>query len=295
MKSKNVLKFGLTVSFLTIILISGFSQIPNGNFENWVTIENYNEPQYWSCLNSITGRFNIFTSNRTGDPIKGFYVSIYSKEVNGKIVPGILVSGKIDTITYKPMTGFPFAERPLELNGIRQYMGYENDNGFIVAYLTKWDAKANIRDTIGIAYEQLKGMLHEWSDFKIPFQYKNELLPDTCIIILSASGETPKANSFLYIDNLSFYTKPPKPPVKPLTDFLIYPNPFKDYIFIEKGKLNVSIEQVIITDVIGRNILQMDVNTSEVIEINVSNLSCGLYFINIVSDESIITTKIIKH
>lgn len=274
--------------------ISGIAQIPNGNFENWVSIKNYNEPQNWSCLNSITSRFNVFTANRIGDS-KGYSVSIYSKEVNGKVVPGILVSGKIDTTTYKPLSGFAFTDRPIELNGERQYMGYENDNGYFAAYLTKWDTTAKRRDTIGIAYEQLSGMLHEWKDFKIPFIYKSPLKPDTCIIILSASGDKPKAYSFLYVDNLSFYAIPPKPQVKLLTDLLIYPNPFRDKIFIEKGKLNISINQIIIFDIIGRTIFQKDVNTSELVEIDVSDLLCGPYFIKIVSDESLIITKIIKH
>jgi hypothetical protein len=295
MKSKDVLRGALSISFTVLLSNLGFAQIPNGNFENWTAINNYYEPQNWSCLNSITSRFAVYTSNRIGDASRGFSVSIYSKEVNGKVVPGILVSGKIDTISYKPISGFAFSERPVELNGVRQFMGYENDNGFIAAYLTKWDNTKNRRDTIGIAYEQLGGMLHEWKDFKIPFQYKSQLKPDSCIIILSASGKTPKANSFLYIDNLSFYATPPKTPVKPLTDFLIYPVPFNNYIFIEKGKLNVSIKQITITDIIGRNIFQMDVNTSELIEINVSNLSCGTYFLKLVSDESTITKKIIKH
>lgn len=295
MKSKDVLKNAISIIFSVIMSNFCLAQIPNGDFENWVAIKNYSEPRNWSCLNSITSRFNVFTSTRMGDASKGFSVSIYSKEVNGKIVPGILVSGKIDTISYRPLSGFAFTERPIELNGIRQYMGYENDNGFIAAYLTKWDNTKNRRDTIGIAYEQLGGMLHEWKDFKIPFQYKSQLKPDSCIIILSASGKTPKANSFLYIDNLSFYATPPKPPVKPLTDFLIYPIPFNNFIYIEKGKLNVSIKQIFITDITGRSILQMDVNTSELIEISVSNLSCGAYFLKIVSDESTITKKIIKH
>ena len=295
MDIKSRLKFVLSaLVFLTVSKVC-LAQIPNGNFESWATIKNYSEPKSWASLNAATSRFNIFTCSKLGNLSQGFSVSLYSENINGKIFPGIIVSGRIDTTTYKPLSGFGFTLRPVELTGRRQYMGYEYDNGFIAAYLTKWNNVTNIRDTIAIAYEELSGMLHVWSDFKIPFNYRSLLNPDTCIIILSSSGNSPKTNSFLYIDDLSFDNgvKPP-PTRKPVTDLLIYPNPVNDYLFIEKGKLKLSIRQIIITDVLGRTVLQLDVSVAELLKINISNLPAGPYYLSIVSDKTLIKSKIIK-
>ncbi|MEW6772683.1 MAG: S8/S53 family peptidase [Bacteroidota bacterium] len=74
-------------------------------------------------------------------------------------------------------------------------------------------------------------------------------------------------------------------------NYLIYPNPAKDWIYIvANDKLHKSIE---VTDVSGKMIYNNSFN-SDVFAIYTNNWQSGVYFIKIVSDKSTITQKIIK-
>jgi len=72
----------------------------------------------------------------------------------------------------------------------------------------------------------------------------------------------------------------------------IYPNPAKDYVLI-KNSSKYKIKQYIITDMQGKEILKNDRFEDE--KINISNLSAGIYFIQLQMNNNVsITKKIIK-
>ncbi len=77
-------------------------------------------------------------------------------------------------------------------------------------------------------------------------------------------------------------------------DFLVFPNPTNSIISISNTE-NVTINKISITDVNGR-IVKADnfVNISN-IELNISDLNNGLYFINIYSENGLTTKKIVKY
>jgi hypothetical protein len=77
----------------------------------------------------------------------------------------------------------------------------------------------------------------------------------------------------------------------------IYPNPVSDWVTI-KGKLKTGISKlnIVVTDILGRNVLVKEIETSndEFYEsINLSGLEPGMYLIHIKSDNIIHTLKII--
>ena len=74
-------------------------------------------------------------------------------------------------------------------------------------------------------------------------------------------------------------------------NYKIYPNPAKDVINLEFEGLNV--QKITIFDITGKLILKKTKFKQKGI-INISNFNRGLYFINIQTDNEIITTKIIK-
>jgi hypothetical protein len=73
----------------------------------------------------------------------------------------------------------------------------------------------------------------------------------------------------------------------------IYPNPTNGVFYI-KNTSSVRLEKAIIYDVSGRLILQQDVsNDSSLTTIDLTGVSKGVYFINLLSDNGIITSKLL--
>ncbi|MFN3780852.1 MAG: T9SS type A sorting domain-containing protein, partial [Candidatus Kapaibacteriota bacterium] len=61
----------------------------------------------------------------------------------------------------------------------------------------------------------------------------------------------------------------------------IYPIPAQNVLYIEPSKVHSGPTEIFITDLYGNNILnaRLNIETYELIEIDVSNLPCGLYFL----------------
>ncbi|MCX6271616.1 MAG: T9SS type A sorting domain-containing protein [Bacteroidetes bacterium] len=194
----------LIINFIGIV---SFAQIPNNSFENWTQVGTYMDPDGWGNLNVLTSPLSILTCTQgtPGNP-GSYYLKLTSKTVVGTgIVPGIAVSGQIDPASFTASSGFSFNQRPEKLTGNWQYMAFSaNDQGYIAATLTKWNAAQGKTDTVAGLFYALPGMVMSWAAFNLPFNYVGFDYPDTCTIILAASGGHPANNSYLWVDNLVF-------------------------------------------------------------------------------------------
>lgn len=114
----------LTYLFLFVANVVLNAQIPNNSFEQWSNANGYFDPADWGTLNEYTEPYSILTCDRVGPGSMGsYYLSARTVSITGKgLVPGRVVSGKIDTVTYKPLSGFPFLLRPAYLSYDMQYM-----------------------------------------------------------------------------------------------------------------------------------------------------------------------------
>ena len=73
----------------------------------------------------------------------------------------------------------------------------------------------------------------------------------------------------------------------------IFPNPAKEQFYIKNGSL-INLEKVAIYDISGRLISEYNIsNTSRTKTINLVGVSKGIYFVNIHSDEAMITRKMV--
>lgn len=75
-------------------------------------------------------------------------------------------------------------------------------------------------------------------------------------------------------------------------NFSVYPNPATEIVNVDSG--NMLIESVQITDLHGRIINSINVNSANTVQVNVSNLTTGIYFLTVKTDQGIGTSKIIK-
>lgn len=278
--------------------ISIFSQIPNNSFETWITVNGYEVPSGWDNLNQITFNQNIFTCIKGTPGTPGLsYLYLVSKAVPGKgIVPGRAVTGKIDTATYKPLSGYPFTSRPQNLTYNLQYMPYDaSDSSGVSVVLTKWDTTFNKRDTIAFGASYYNAMAHSWFVGSTYLNYSSGDSPDSAVVEISSSSSVPKDGSYIYIDNLQFNGS-----IVGISEFdsalgniLVYPNPAKNTINISLEGINTfSPFEIKIYNLLGK-IVYSGKEIKSKTSINCSSWNSGLYTISIHQDKSSIHKKII--
>ena len=292
------------LSIVAVVAFSGtvFSQIPNNSFETWTAVGTYSNPTSWDQLNGMTTSMGVYTATKGIGGASGggsSYLKLISKTVGTMgVVPGVAVSGAIDMATFKPKSGFPFTLQPLKLTGSWQYMASGADAGFIAVYLTKWNMSMMKRDTIAKALQPLVGMAMSWLNFNINLTYMSSVMPDSALIVLSASGATPVANSYLYIDNLLFSGSVTgiNPIENVISNVSVFPNPTTENVGIEINVQQIALIKFQLIDFLGK--LVKDLNVGEVqgkysTSINTNGLAKGTYFLKIIANDAVETKKII--
>ena len=78
------------------------------------------------------------------------------------------------------------------------------------------------------------------------------------------------------------------------TIFSVSPNPANDFITVSNSE-NIFVNAISITDLNGRVVKQNSFSNLSNVQVNISDLSSGVYMINISSDKGSVTKKIIKN
>jgi hypothetical protein len=210
------------------------------------------------------------------------------------VVPGIAVCGIMNTSTFQPISGFPFTLRPQQLTGSWQHMIYGSDQGYIDIQLTRWNGTNRV--VVASAHKVLAGMAMSWATFSIPLSYVDSGTPDSCLMVMSASGANPTASDYLWVDNLAFTGSVTGLNEKmDNSEVTIYPNPASGFLSIGLSGLTNNHAVINIYDIQGKHI------QSEVIEkvssqsvIQISDLEKGNYMLSVITNKGVITKKFIK-
>lgn len=250
-------------------------------------------------LNNTTTAASVYTATKgtPGNPGSS-YLKLTSKTVGPAVVNGIAVSGKLDSTTMMPKSGFAYTGQPVSFTGKWQHMIYGSSQGGITVLLTKWNTSLNKRDTVAIANQTLSGMAMSWATFTINFTYLSTNVPDSCIIFLRASGTNPTNNDYLWVDNLSFTgsvagIENQDPDIQ---QFSVYPNPAIDQLNVAFDLLHVQSTEISIEDITGKNIYTKslgEVGGMQNISIDTDEFTAGIYLIKITSPNGSATRKII--
>lgn len=291
--------FFLSVLAITTISLAASGQaIPNFSFENWTAFGNYSNPDNWGTLNSATNASGIFTVTQGTPGNSGtYFMKVTSRAVANTVVPGIAVSGMLDSLTMQPKSGFAFSQRPANLQGQYQYMSFSGSLGSINVTLTRWDSITGQRETVATGSQTLAGMVMSWSFFSVSLAYQTGNNPDTCIIVLAASGVNPADNDYLWVDNLSFNgTVAGIDAQESDFTFSIYPNPANEMItvsFMEENSTELKIELMDLTGkiVIEKNLIAGTGENS--IRFMTDDIEAGAYFIRLISEKGTSTQKLI--
>lgn len=292
----------LTIVAATLVSVSTFAQIPNNSFENWTSAGSYSNPDGWDNLNSMMSSMSIYgctqgTGGATGGGLS--YLKLTTKNVGGMgMMPGVAVCGVMDMMTYKAISGFPYTQKPQSLAGSWMYMPTGSDVGFVSVYLTKWNSGMMMRDTIAFVNNTISTMVMNWTNFSLNLTYNSSATPDSAIIIFSASGTAPVANSYLYVDNLSFTggTTGVEDIGNFITNISAYPNPATENISIELNINQLSSVKLQLVDLAGK--LIKEVNAGQIqgkynTVINTTGIIAGTYFLKVSANGAVEVKKII--
>lgn len=289
----------LSIVSVVAFAASAMAQIPNPGFENFTNMGSYDVPNGWGTLNNTTALASVYTAAKgtPGSP-GASYLKLTSKTVSTTVVNGIAVSGVLDSMTMMPKSGFAYNMRPASLIGKWQHMIYGSSQGSIQVTLTRWDTGMNMRMPVASGNVTLSGMAMSWANFTIPLTYVDGNNPDTCIIVMKASGSTPTNNDYLWVDNLAFSGSVTgiENHVSFVTNMVVFPNPSTETINVNlnlKSSQKVSIE---LTDITGKLILTKDAGTltgESKQTLNVTGVSKGTYLVRVVAEAGTEVRKIV--
>ncbi len=276
--------FDKTVFSLALLLYTGLAsaQIPNAGFEDWTNLGAYNNPVGWQTLNDYTAEISQFTCTKgtPGNP-GGSFIKLTSKGFKSFVFTGIAVAGQLDVITTTPYAGYPFTDRPEKLTGNWQHMIFGSSQGYIDVFLTRWDATLNARVPVASKHEQLSGMAMSWENFEIPLNYTDDGNPDSCMIVMSASGDNPTHNDYLWIDNLAFQGSVG---IQNIAGSYVtiegYPNPANHQVSFRLNAKNNEQVRCVISNQVGaivRNERMRIVN--DIVSLKVEELNAGIYIV----------------
>jgi len=289
--------------------VTAHAQIPNAGFENWTTIGSYEIPNGWGTLNHTTATYSVFTATKATPGSPGAsYMKLTSKTTGTFVSKGIAVSGKLDTVTMLPKSGVAYTQRPATFTGKWQHMIFGSSQGSVKVITTRWNTTTSMRDTVAHAEQTLAGMAMSWANFSMNLNYMDSLnYPDSCMIVLEASGANSTNNDYLWVDNLAFTgtvavstntvsTVGVKEVQGTVRNLSLFPNPVNEVLQI---KLSVSQAQSIIIemlDVSGRVLYTKTrvVASGELNEnVDVRSYPKGTYLIKINGENVSETKKIV--
>lgn len=186
--------------------------IPNAGFETWASPNGYEDPQGWGTYNFMSLFGNPLTATKTTDRHSGTYaIRMESKLVvnnpNPAIYPDTIHTIYSGTVSLPPVFGFPYTNRPDELQLFYKCTPVNNSTAGVLAYLLKWNSTFHRRDTIAKAASFIPSA-STYTQLNVPLIYYSSLSPDTAVIFMSPIAvNTPhQIGSVLFADDLQFVT-----------------------------------------------------------------------------------------
>ncbi|MCE9540393.1 MAG: T9SS type A sorting domain-containing protein [Bacteroidetes bacterium] len=281
------------LAFISLILV--FAPIysvkaqPNGGFENWSTVYNILEPDYWQTLN--------FVSLNVPNPLSAFRVSGIDKHSGNYALKlktvyfennplpseigdsaGAAYTGKVTISPFAYRYGFPYTGRPEKLEFWAKYTPVGDDTAGAIVVLKKWNGMGN--DTIAIGGVNINATTG-YAPFAANLVYYSNELPDSAVIGFAASKTAlvARLNSTVYVDDVIFtgwvginqYDKKTE-------GVKIFPNPAKDNVNIHASM--EAADKIQIVDASGKIMGTYKIQNCEV-NINTGVFADGIYIFKI--------------
>lgn len=295
------MKKNLLNLFILTSSISGFSQsIPNNGFEAWTTktivlpaigTVNYQEPENWITANKTATTLGIenpvikSTENYKGN---------FSLQV--RIPDNLILTGS--SIEPVATTTIKVKNRPMSLDGFYKasLKGFKDSIG-IMASAIHVDPLTKLKSVVGNAFFLIDKTKPNFTDFSSDFIYSSNSLIVDSVLITVFSANLKKANksgqSSIWLDDLFFQYRSTVLNIddnEGLIETSIAPNPANGIVTVKTD--NISKIEVIDSEGIETKINQRNINQNT-IELDVTGLKAGIYFVKISADNSQLLRKLV--
>lgn len=291
-------KFALILAFLMTFTIITNAQIPNHGFELWTTSGSYSDPDSGWVTNNQFSAGTYYPVTKSADHYPASVGSFSIKMENNSLLSGTAAEkyGYTATAKYPGYNGpfFRITGHPNSLCGYYKFESFNNDTMTITAVLYQNGV------VVSTAVFTDTSTTSTWTSFNIPFS--TYTVADSAQIGFSAFHSSldgtfptgPYGNSILYIDNISFDNLITGVPdhISDNTTLMLFPNPATDIITINvngssKTDLNVNIYNI------TGSLVKAETLEQNQQQINISNLSNGIYLVEINSENICKTQKLI--
>lgn len=304
--------------FSVLTIGSAFAQIPNNGMETWGSA-GFGEPE--GPMSYVSANFFASPFVNSANPTsvtKGTGVNAFAGNFSAKIatvklvtnpaagtIPdtvGVLMLGTVSLSSSPPLksgTGWT-----LRLNSIDFYYKYtpvNNDNGGMVAYMTKWNGAS--RDTLATAAYPITSLVSSFTQASAPFinnpAFAASTAPDSLHVYFLSSAR-PWINSMavpnpaqigsaLWVDEATVTVVGLKNPVKLFGyETKVYPNPATNFINISSSNEDaISVE---LFDITG-NKVSTGLFDDKKVRLETAALAEGLYIYSVKNkDKKVIST-----
>ncbi|WMJ74991.1 PCMD domain-containing protein [Cytophagaceae bacterium ABcell3] len=272
----------------------------NGDFEEWIDEDDYMLAEHWGAMNfcaTFGGQSScMIVLERSDDAQSGNYAAkiMNSEDAGGDVTPGYMWS-------FEDMESFghPFDGRPIALTGYYKFNQEGNDVGDLSVGLfhdfDEDDMDEGAEGLAGSGYLEFTSSVSGWTHFVIPINYTNEGEIERVVVTASSSqdDDNATAGTYLMLDNLHFaYTEDElEEPTSVLTSLelstQVYPVPASTHVIVECP-----------VDILGTRVLNMHGAVVPASfsgnQLNIGNLSGGVYMVELETAEGVFRKKIIK-
>lgn len=262
--------------FFTIILlvlamqhVYSQSNVPNGNYENWHNVVvsgtlNYDDlgidanDNWMATLNSLVavpqsaGGPGPQTVFKTTDAHSGTYAAkavtnIFPLGPVTITIPGMIGTAVMDKKGIRAVLGKPCPDcKPLRFKGYYKFDPVAGDSCAAVILLSKWNATAKKRDTIGYGRMVEHSPVLHYTPFDIEIDYTGTGAVDTMtLLVVSSAGfnvvkfmeSKGQVGNTMYVDDLMLeYPAGIQQVLMPEVTVKVFPDPASDVLHVELDK-----------------------------------------------------------
>jgi len=281
-----------------------YAPIPNGGFENWIAVGNYQDPVSWSTLNSVSNPGGVLTTQKDSTtPDAGMYsLKLITRTVPGTVIlPGVAVCGTFDYATATITGGFPFTQNPPFIIGrVKFKPAAGGDAPLIIVVMSKWNTTTNKRDTLASSLNYFQNSPGAWRKFSVPLTYTKPGTPDTCMLAFSSSDIYGSIldGSYAYFDQLSFsnfWAGLEDVTAGPAGQLRTFPNPATGgSLHVEfSGNLANENSTLCLFDVSGRQLQTQAMKANQPATLSTENLAPGIYFLEVSGKAGMAATRLV--
>ena len=242
------MKLTLPLACIAFITSSAFGQIPNGNFEEWIETENYEDPVGWTTSNTN----QLQTVFRDEEAYEGNYAMRLS------IAP---YSNLTQATTTAELTTLPAS--------IDFYARSFFDGGGALMFILFSDGI----ETLGVDIWHTGESMPEWTPISVPFLQNSEVT-QVSISIETIWGGFTEGTGWIAIDQMAFSLPTAVGVTSDAPGMKVYPNPARGSVQVELNGLSGGTLEL--TDLSGKNVLRTAVGEA-VQQVDISYLSPGIY------------------